>query len=331
MRIPRYLSPSQIALWYSDREEYYLRHLSEVKAPAIPQANYMSIGSAFDAYVKSAMFESLFGVGTDPRFEFDALFASQVEEHNRDWALENGLYMFEAYKKSGAYTELLELLHQSTYAPQFEFKIEGIVENIPLLGKPDLRFVHSSGAHVILDWKVNGYCSKSPTSPCKNYRLIRDGWDSTIAKASRGAGQPHKDYKPLEWKGVEIHRGWLEDSNEDWADQLAIYSWMLGEPVGDENVIVCIDQIVAKPTDSRPLLRIANHRARISTLHQHNLLERIKKCWEGISTDHIFDELTKEESKERCDLLEQRALLIYLDTPEQTFINETTRQQIKFK
>jgi hypothetical protein len=326
MRIPAYLSPSQIALWYSDREEYYLKHLSPVRVPKLPQTTYMSIGSAFDAYVKSAMFESLFGVGVDPRFEFETIFEDQVDEHNRDWAKEHGKYVFEAYKLSGAYDELLTLLSQSKHAPQFEFKIEGTIENVPLLGKPDLRFIHSSGAHVILDWKVNGYCSKSPTSPCKNYRLVRDGWTDTVAKASRGSSVPHKDYKPMEWKTIEIHSGWLEDSNTDWADQLAIYSWMLGEPVGDENVVVCIDQIVAKPMEPKPLLRIANHRSRISSVHQKNLLSRIKACWESITNGHIFSDMTKEESEDRCAILDKQAILINLDTPEQQYINDITRQ-----
>ncbi|MFA5344697.1 MAG: hypothetical protein WC315_00245 [Candidatus Omnitrophota bacterium] len=330
MRLPHYLSPSQIALWYSDRDEYYLRHLAEMRVQAMPQATYMSIGASFDAYVKSAMFETIFGKGADPRFEFDAIFTDQVDEVNRDWAKEHGKYVFESYKLSGAYDELLSLLQQSKYAPQFEFKIEGTVENVPLLGKPDLRFVHPLGAHVILDWKVNGYCSRSATSPCKNYRLVRDGWTAEVAKASRGANSPHKDYKPMDWKGVEIHNGWLEEANSDWADQLAIYSWMLGEAVGDENVIVCIDQVVAKPNEPRPLLRIANHRARISSVHQQNLMRNIQACWTAITTGYIFDDLTREENDEKCALLEQQAIRTNIDTPEQQCINDLTRQH-RFK
>jgi hypothetical protein len=330
MRKPAYLSPSQIGLWGANREEYYLQHLSEVRAPKLPQINYMSLGSAFDAYAKSTMFETLFGK-TDPRFEFTTLFEEQVEEHNRDWALEHGKYVYDCYRVCGAYDDLLDLLKQSKHAPQFEFKITGTIENVPLLGKPDLRFVHPSGAHVILDWKVNGFCSRSPTSPCKNYRLIRDSWGPETAKPTRGGNGPHKNYRPLVWKGVEIHSGWLEESNADWADQLAIYSWMLGEAVGDENVVVCIDQIVAKPHEPRPLLRIANHRARISKVHQENLIRRVKECWEAITTDHIFPDMTIEESQERCKLLDQCAMNLQLDDPMAQYINSITREQRSFK
>jgi len=319
-----YLSPSQLALWESNRDEYYLCHLAEIRAPKIPQTNYMSVGSSADAFIKSALHEAINGRGSDPRFEFEAIFCDQVEEQNRDWARENGKYVFECYQKSGAYDELLNLLKQSKFSPQFEFKIEGTIEAVPLLGKPDLRFVHPDGAHVILDWKVNGYCSKTATSPYKNYRLVRDGWDGT---PSRGANQAHKNYRPIIWKGIEIHDGWLEDANHDWADQLAIYSWLLGEPVGDENVVVCIDQIVAKPTNSKPLLRVANHRARISNVHQQNLLARIKKCWEAITSGHIFADMSREENDARCSMLEQQAVMSNIETPEMQFLNDTSRGQ----
>lgn len=328
MRIPKYLSPSQIALWHSNKDEYYLQHLAETRAPRQPQAIYMSIGSSFDAYVKSAMYETLFGKGADPRFEFDAIFTEQVEAHNRDWAREHGQYVFDCYKQCGAYDELLELLQQSKYAPQFEFTATGTINEVPLLGKPDLRFVHSSGAHVILDWKVSGYCSKSATSPCKNYRLVRDCWDTAVAKPTRGNGTAHKDYQPIVWKGVEIHSGWLEDANEDWANQLAIYAWMLGEPVGNQDVVVCIDQICGKPIGTdRPLLRVANNRARISTIHQQNLLDRLNKCWLAIISGHIFEDMTLEDSKARCEVLEQQAIMANSIDVTQQYLNELGRSQ----
>lgn len=328
MRKPKYLSPSQLGVWDSNREEYYLKHLAEVRAPKTPQAIYMSIGSAFDAYVKAGMYEVLFGKGSDPRFEFDTLFIEQVEEHNRDWALENGKYVFDCYKTCGAYDELLDLLKESKYAPQFEFTVQEIVSGVPLLGKPDLRFIHASGAHVILDWKVNGYCSKSATSPCKNYRMVRDCWNTKDAKATSGTGTAHKNYQPIIWKDIEIHSGWLEDANGDWSDQLAIYSWMLGEPVGNQDVVVCIDQIVGKPIGTdRPLLRVANHRARISTIHQQNLITRLQKCWTAIENGYIFDDLTLEESRERCEVLERQAVMANSIDKIQQYLNEYGRPQ----
>jgi len=326
MRMPSYLSPSQISLWDSNRDEYYLQHLANVRVERIPQAIYMAIGSAFDAYVKAALHGAIFGEGANPEYEFEALFESQVEPQNRDWGRVNGQYVFQCYQQCGAYNELLKLLKESSYAPQFEFKITGTVNEVPLLGKPDLRFVHAGGAHVILDWKCNGYCSKSATSPCKNYRLVRDTWDETIAKPSRGANQSHKNYTPIQWKGVEIHSGWLEESSEDWANQLAIYSWMLGEELGAEEVIVCIDQIVAKPRDTgTPLLRVANHRARISKVHQDNLIARLESCWKAITTGHIFTDLSLEDSQSRCQLLESQAAMTHSEDELQRYLNNLGR------
>jgi hypothetical protein len=272
------------------------------------------------------MFTQLFGAGYDAQFDFDTLFTEQVEAHNRDWALVHGKYTFECYQKCGAYAELMELLQQSKHAPQFEFKITGTINGVPLLGKPDLRFIHSEGAHVILDWKVTGYCSKSATSPCKNYRMCRDTWDAEIFKPTRGSNGPHKNYSPIVWKGVEIHDGWLEDANEDWANQLAIYAWMLGEPVGNQDVIVCIDQIAGKPIGTdQPLLRVANHRARISTIHQQNLIARLVQCWGAIQSGHIFEELSREENDARCIVLDQQAMMTHSTDETQRMINEMCR------
>ena len=65
----------------------------------------MSIGSAFDAFLKSHLHKVLFG-GTDPRFELEAIFEEQVESHNRDWAKVHGEYVFNFYRECGALADL---------------------------------------------------------------------------------------------------------------------------------------------------------------------------------------------------------------------------------
>jgi len=309
MRTPTYLSPSQLGLFESNLDEYYLQHLSEVRAPKVPQTTYMSIGSSFDAYVKASMHETIFGKSSDSRFEFDSLFIDQVEEQNRDWSKENGLYVFESYKTSGAYDELLKLVQASDCMPEFETKISSTVEGIPLLGKPDLRFI-SNGVHIIHDWKCNGYCSKSATSPAKNYRICRDGWVGE--KPTKGVGKSHRAYIPVNYKGLEIHAGYLDEINSDWSDQLSIYSWILKEPIGTENVVFSIDQLVAKPKpDCKPLMRVANFRARISRMYQQILIGRLHDAWDRITSGYIFKELTKEENTEHCKILDQQAIAMH--------------------
>ena len=309
MRKPTYLSPSSLALWECNREAFYLKYLVDERPPRTPQTDYMSIGSAFDAYVKAALHTALFGEGVDPRFEFDAIFTEQVEEQNRDWALDAGKYAFDAYCVTGSYDELLENLLGSQTDPEFEFRVDGTVMGVPLMGKPDLRYIDCSGANVILDWKISGFCSKYGASPYKGYRLVRDGWTQETAKPSRGAGNAHKLYKPITHRGMEIGSHYLEETCADWADQLSIYGWMLGESVGDENVTVCIDQLACKSRlPEYPLVRVANHCCRISVVWQQSLVQRLTSCWEAVTTGYIFNDImSREERDERCEILNMRA------------------------
>ncbi len=317
-----YISPSQFSIWHKNREEWWLKYGTELRAPLIPQTQPMSIGSAFDAYVKASLNEALFGKGTNPQFDFQTIFELQVEEQNRDWALEAGAYAFACYKKTGAYDELLTELQKSKKPPRFEFRIEGTVGGVPLLGKPDLFFVHSSGMHVILDWKVNGFCSKYPTSPAKFYRIVRDGWDTETTKASRGCGCSHPEFKPMDLNGWEIHTGYFEEIDWDWATQLTIYSWLLDEPVGSENLVACIEQLVAKPFMERPLIRVASFRARLSKGFQESLMAQLQDCWHAISTGYVFQDMSPEESAARCKTLDLQAIALHSDSPEQQMARE---------
>ena len=309
MRIPKFLSPSSLSKWECNREEFYLQYLADFRPPRPPQMDYMSIGSAFDAYVKAELHEALFGAGADPQFEFDAIFVQQVEEHNRDWALIHGEYAFECYKVTDSYKELLDALLDSQTDPQFEFTVTKDIQGVPLLGKPDCRYIHKNGAHVILDWKVNGFCSKYGASPYKGYRIIRDGWKPAEKKPTRGAGGFHKLYKPIEHNGMTVGAHYLEETCKDWADQLSIYAWMLGEEVGGEDAVVCIDQLACKPSPTTlPWIRVANHCCRLSETWQTDLVKRLTDCWSTITSGYIFEGLmSREESDDRCEILDMRA------------------------
>ncbi|REJ65598.1 MAG: hypothetical protein DWQ31_16800 [Planctomycetota bacterium] len=340
LRKPKYLSHSSLSLWEKDREEFFIRHLAPTKAPKLPQENFMSIGSAFDAYAKSSLHEAIFGAGADPQFGFEAIFEEQVEPHNRDWAREHGKYVFDSYVHTGAYAELLATLLRSREAPRFEFTVTDVVgERVPVTGKPDCRFVHECGVHVILDWKVKGYCSKYGASPSKNYALCRDGYDAIAlgigktkknpeGRQSSSHGKQHKNYVPHNHRGLTIHGGYMEDSNAEHADQLALYGWLLGEVPGDESVVLCIDEIVSKymGEGQKPLLRVANHRARVRRDYQLKLLDRAVQCWDAIETGHIFTDLSRADSDERCEILSGMSVGLASDgTSRENFFNEIVR------
>ncbi|KKL53800.1 hypothetical protein LCGC14_2271830, partial [marine sediment metagenome] len=221
MRIPEYLSPTSISLWQKDEELFYQRYLSENRLAREPQTRPMSIGSAFDAFAKSYLHEKLFGKGADPQYSKEAIFEEQVQSRNRDWAWENGEFVFEAYKQSGCLADMMLELTGSVGDPRFEFTIKDTVTTqigeIPLLGKPDIFFTNNEGARVILDWKVNGYCAKSLKSPMKGYVKLREKGKNV---------KMHKDCCLLKVHGMYINVAMnLENGDKSWADQLAIYSW----------------------------------------------------------------------------------------------------------
>lgn len=324
MRLPKTLSHSSHSLYAKDEQEFYLRYLCEHRPPRTPQQNFMAIGSAFDAYVKTSLFFDLFG--NNDGFDFNQVFEDQVEPQNRDWALEEGAYVFKSYCYTGAYDDLRKLLEQAKEPPRFEFTVTGEIGDmgVPFLGKPDCYFIHKYGFPVMLDWKVKGYCSKSAQSPTPGYQMCRDGWSPEFAKPTRGGNRAYKLYLPYDHHGMEINAAWLEQGSTDYADQLAAYTWLMGGKIG-EVFLGCIDELVCKPGPQRPLIRVAQHRSRVSMSHQLDLLERIEKCWTACVTGHVFSDKTKEESDARCEELDNIAIGLQSDGDHGDYFNEIVR------
>jgi hypothetical protein len=328
MRNIEYLSPSSITVFWKDRREYYLRYLCEQRPPKIPQNHHMAAGSAFDAHVKAYLHEAIFGKGKDPRFDLVTLFNAQVEPQNRDDSFSVGKYVFQQYQKSGSLANLMLELQSSITDPRFELEVKGVLGNyregvqsqfgdVVLLGKPDLFFINKSGAHVIFDWKVNGFYSKSGVSPMKGYvRLMENG-------SNLGS---HKESFPILKDGVLVNKAArLETLNTEWANQLSIYCWLCGEEVGAET-FCAIDQICCRPSFDMPSIRVAEHRAWVSTAYQKQWFETVRKTWDIIKSGHIFTDLTREQSDERCKLLDEAAKTLRSDLSEDQWFNEITRQ-----
>jgi hypothetical protein len=310
MRTPKYLSPSSINKYGEDASEFYLHYLTDTPPPRSPQTQAMSIGSAFDSYVKAYLQEGLFGKGSDPKFDFDNLFVAQVEEQWRDWALHNGKYIFEQYKQSGCLSDLMLEL-ESSIEPRFEFDVmgvvngyrEGVVGNfgeVVLMGKPDLSFTTKAGVHVVLDFKVNGYCSKYARSPDSHYIRMRSA-------GRRNHGMHNKcrisDFNGMMINGVCGLDG-ISPSGPSWAQQLAIYGWLLGEPVGSDFVTI-IHQIVCNPNKGTlPAIRIAEHINKIGKNFQQSVFDSACTLWEIVHSEHYFRNMSLEESKARCAILD---------------------------
>jgi hypothetical protein len=309
MRIPKTLSYSSFSLCEKSPEEFYTQYLSPNAPTRTPQGPPLAVGSSFDAYVKAALHHDLFGGGADPRYEFSALFESQVEKQNWDFALRAGKHVFKAYKVCGAYNDLLFWLKKAIKPPRFEFRIERAIDGVPFMGKPDCQFVLNLGQgdfDNVYDWKVRGYCSKYATSPSKGYATCLDTFQS---KPSRSHGKEHALYMPRDFHGLTINAGFLETCSTDYADQLCLYSWILGETPGDENVVLGIEEIVSKCMGEgvKPDLRYARHRALCRKEYQLKLLERIHAVWDRIISGHFFNDMSKEDSDARCEVLDEVA------------------------
>jgi len=305
MRTPKYLSPSSLAKFEKNRREFYERYLCDVKTQRPPQETFMAVGSAFDGFVKHQIHSDIFGAEATKGTMYDreTIFESQVEEFVRDIARERGEDLFQQYVECGSYGALLADISRSPYAPEMEFTVEGEIEGVPMLGKPDLRYITKQEVHVVTDWKVNGSTSKYGASPFKGYQIARDIYNSTTN------GKPYKNYRGDAYKDVMVEDLYLEEKCDYWADQLAIYAWLLGEPVGSENFVVRMEQIACRPVKTRdlPRAKFATHMNRVSEAYQDSLLTRITTCWATIKSGHIFDDMTREESDELCELLDRQA------------------------
>jgi hypothetical protein len=322
-----------IQVEYEERKKAVKKPEPEATAIA-SDCTAMSVGSAFDAYVKSYMHQMIFG-NNHPKaaiYELRTLFEAQVEEHNREFAWEAGKHVFDRYKDCGALADIMQEISHAASEPLFEVDVAGVIEGtittagraavksgVPLFGKPDVFFMNAEGAHVVFDWKVNGYCSKSAVSPAPGYKRIRDTWDWREGELSRNNGDAHKDYIPHQHKGVEINGFcYLEQVNQDWGMQLATYGWLHGERVGLE-ILAYIDQIVCDNREAkwighvdskgqmilRPRLRVASHRNRVSEAFQKVVMNNYLELWDRIQSGHFFREMTPEESEAQCRNLDE--------------------------
>lgn len=304
MRIPKYLSPSSLAKFYSNTEDFYIRYLSEISSARSPQQSFMAVGSGFDAFVKHQIHRDVFGLEATvgSQFDFEALFENQVEAHARDDARARAADIWEQYVESGAYGALRDDVLGSDFAPQMEFRIEKTVEGVPLLGLPDLRFIDRNGVHQVCDFKVNGSTSKTGASPFAGFAIA---WD---AHGSKTHGKCHPKFVPHEHNGLVIEERYLEDKCDYWADQLATYAWLLDEKVGSERFVVRMEQICCRPIKTRefPRCKFATHLNRVSRMYQLRLLQKYQHVWDTIQSGHIFTRLSREESDELCVTLDKR-------------------------
>lgn len=290
MRKRTYLSPTQLSMWMQNKEDYYVRYLSDQVSLPMPQNRAMAVGSAFDAYVKAYLHKVVHGSVIDARLDFDDLFQKQVEPQNRDFAIEAGARCFRAYRDEGSLGNIVKLIRYAASVPQMELKLERTVDGVPLLGIPDLVFVTESEVSVILDWKVNGYESKSNTSPVPGYINYKF--------------KMHNDCI-LDLEGdIEYDlNSTMVACKPDWARQLSTYTWVCGRDVGSP-IMCAVDQIVCNQN-----IHCAAHRCFIPRVFQEETMGMYKQLWRDISEEWIFRDMSKEDNDGRCRVLDGRGFV----------------------
>lgn len=269
-----YISPSSYASWVQDPEQWYLHYGVGLRTP---QTAAMAVGSAFDAFVKAYISERLHGRRVE--FEFSSLFESQVSEPHRDAALEAGRICFYYYRKYGCLGRLMELIDGKLV--RMETQITGTVGGQYVgLGRPDLIFELGTGRYGIVDWKVNGYYSNA--SPEPGYYVLEPG------------STRHKRYSECVLHGIPCN-----DNPLRWEDQLLQYHWILGSPI-DEPCLGMIEQLVFRGGNCR----VASFR---NKLLKPSLFDDIVRMWNYVKDGWYLHTMSKEESIERCKLLDMRS------------------------
>lgn len=270
-----YISPTSLKLFWSDPDEFYMKYMCPTKTPPFPQTRAMSVGSAFDCYVK-AYIAKQFGMDSH---NLNYLITKAVEPHNLEYARVAGMAVFQFYEEVGALADLMILMKDLRANPRMEFKVKGEILGVPISGKPDLYFTRKDGLVLGHDWKVNGYVAKRPPSPQKGYLKVYGN--------ALGGRVQHKDCmaKSSDY-GVQYNA--TGDFQPDWRDQLTIYMWALGIPVGEEFMIQ-VDQVLG-------LERVARHRIMVGAEYQKELADKMASMWEIINSGHLFRSMSKRES-----------------------------------
>lgn len=285
------MSPTSLNMFENEPDHFFLTYVKKLKR--LEQTKPMSVGSAFDAYVKSY----IHNVYHPSETLFTEYFEKGVEEQNRDYARKAGKDVFDNYRSSGYLTKLINLFNVEE--PQMEISVNFDLDGVPIFGKPDLIFYHklnkdlkieidktnileeadktwctqlfiyeqsipnkykddNSIVKITIDWKVNGY--ESQAGPKKGYVSCK--------------GVPHKDVYPF-----------VIDTNTS------------------INEIVGIDQIFKRGTGK---IDVAQHRLSLTPNFKNNVTNRFKVAWSMIQNGHYLSNLSFEESVKRCQLLENR-------------------------
>lgn len=280
---PEYVSPTAFKVFKRCEFLYYLQYLTG-KRTEFTQTPAMAIGSLFDALVKANLAKDLGWYNSNKDLSLPEL----LKNVNKDMLhlLPEAEKIFIFYKECGAYQDLIKENIEALETSEFvTIKKNQFNSGFPIFGKPDCKI--KSG---ILDWKVNGFGSKSGQSPKQGY----------IRAYSKGSGYKfhiaHDKY-PMPMDEVDL----------DWATQLTVYSWMYQktECLEFKEITGAIEQIAIRGDT----IKIASFRAKIGVNFQMKLYEDMNSMWQSILNGEIIDPVATKDKcfqfNKKCDFADQ--------------------------
>lgn len=318
MRTPKYISPSALSKYLSDREQYYLDYLADNRPPRQPQTPAMAIGSGFDAAIKCCIANEVLDVCPD-ELMYERLKLDSVEAHNLTPHQEAyWLYIFDKYLASGSMADLIrdmEIGQHSILQGTVAATVSCFTQEVPLLCKPDLFCVGEDDFITVMDWKTKGLMGSTNVSPTPKYVRVRDSWGLEAGKPGSNKDMPHKAAAVIKSRGMEISSVPLEEIDRSWAIQLTIGAWCIAK-APEEDFLGVIHQIVPHwlSTSKNPYVRVAQYYARPSKEFIRWLKGTLDDMWNAIQSGYIFTDLTVEENDERIQSLDKVAR-IYEDSP----------------
>jgi hypothetical protein len=249
----KYLSPSSVNLWLSDRSRFINQYILGLKEP---QTDAMLLGLAVDGILKARMGGPALDVSLPSRVIEDALYC--VQEYDR---LMEGRCIVDA-----TWTFEASLLRE----------IDTPSGRVVISGKPD-AYKSTVTPSIILDWKVNGFYSRAKlTSPKAGYMYI-----APEGASHRGfeAGYIHSP------KGSEYNSGVtkynLNGIHKEWELQMWMYGLLVFGSGGAEAPLCRIEQLTFDTRVSPPSLRISVHQALVPALNID-----LRSIWDEIMQEY---------------------------------------------
>lgn len=179
-----------------------------------------------------------------------------------------GSQLLVQYIQMGAYQRLQELIADRPFSTSDKLLFGKSPSGVPLCGIPDLVTYNA-----ILDWKVNGAPPGRKQSPAPGYGKLFE-------------------YKPIKRRA---RRKATRTGKDEWWEQIVFYRWMVNRMIG----------IIHQCTWSRTGMQCSEYVLEPTDEFARGLDLAVAKMYEQIENDHIYDELSVSESRERVAMIKE--------------------------